>query len=51
MLAVLFVAGVARAADDADSATVYLADGTHRAAVVRSLAPAEVVLGRDAQSG
>ena len=47
-LVVLLVAGLARAADDDDSATVYLADGTHRAAVVRSLAPAELVLGRDA---
>jgi len=47
-LAILLAAGGARAAEDADSATVYLADGTHRAAVVRSLAQAELGLGRDA---
>jgi sRNA-binding regulator protein Hfq len=46
-LMMLAVAGVARAQGDTDAATIYLADGTRRAAVVRSLSASEVVLGRE----
>ncbi len=46
-LAGLLLVGAARAADDFDAATIYLADGTHRKALVRSLAAGELVLARD----
>ena len=40
--------GATRAHADSDSATLYLADGSHRAVVLRSLTAGEIVLGREA---
>jgi hypothetical protein len=48
LLLSLVATGAARAHADADSATLYLADGSHRPVVLRSLATSEIVLGREA---
>src|SRR5580700_5157987 len=47
LLLTLAVASIARADGEADTATVYLADGTRQVGVVRSISPSELVIGRD----
>jgi sRNA-binding regulator protein Hfq len=47
LLVALFGAGTARADSEADTATIYLADGTRQTGVVRSISPSEVVIGRE----
>jgi hypothetical protein len=47
LLLALAAAGVARAEGDADTATIYLADGTHRVVALKSLSAGELILGRE----
>ena len=47
LLLTLAVASIARADGEADTATIYLADGTRQVGVVRSISASELVIGRD----
>jgi sRNA-binding regulator protein Hfq len=47
LLLAIAVTSIARADGEADTATVYLADGTRQVGVVRSISSSELVIGRD----